>query len=47
MKILALIVGIIFFILMLASVLTSNSAWAGKMNEYLKKYFFKKDGDHV
>lgn len=47
MKILALIVGIIFFILMLASVLTANSAWAGKMNEYLKKYFYRKEGDKI
>lgn len=47
MKTLALIVGIIFFILMLASVLTANSAWAGKMNEFLRKYFYRKEGDQV
>jgi hypothetical protein len=47
MKILAFIVGILFLIIMLASVLTANSRWAGKMNDWLKKFFYGKEGDQV
>jgi DMSO/TMAO reductase YedYZ heme-binding membrane subunit len=47
MKTIAMIIGILFFVLMLAAVLTANSRWASRMNEYLRKYFYKDEGDHV
>ncbi|MCF8294510.1 MAG: hypothetical protein K9I34_00485 [Bacteroidales bacterium] len=47
MKTLVMIVGILFAVLMLVAVLTANSLWAGKMNEFLRKFFYKKEGDQV